>query len=1186
MLQTQSAEPREVELTSPVPAGHEPLWPAMGWWKHVLIAVLLFLVVFLSYSNSGIFSSRPGAWFSTSRYVGESGMVLDNKYIIEEYYKALLRQDPNHDLKSWKQVGLIFQNDYWWPKGISGLYRPITTFTYWIDYVLLTGKPDYKTEHNRTMLDKEGKPVPMSWRDYAYRYTANSPYGELSTYSYHWINLLLHWVNAVLVYFVSLTVIKRLWPAMFVAALFAAHPIATESVTNIIGRADLVAATATFGGLLLYIRGTRATGSWALPWVVGAALMLTFGVFSKESAAAIPLVFIGYDITYRWTFGNKELEGFPPLLAHGVLYLCAVLGIGLGLPALASFASTKLDAVKTLPTLWHWVIAITAMLIGLTPYVATLKLDRPMRVATLGGFTLCSAIACWFLPWWPLLIVAAVIGVELARGSLTSVNPRYRVTAHATLYLPLYFALIAMPVAALWGYRYMNWDTWDATGSVAAYADSVKFDRQMTGNTVIPPAPPPPGTIVTDDKKADKDRLITNPVRENGSWLAWNDYLGRPLSWVGLTAYQDWIERYLAASVAFGLGLLLHLTTCGSRVRSWINSGIKLMDWSDRDVLDLPTPRAVRSVALVGIALAAVVASFYSYWVGILLALIVALHEVILGTLTRAGRDREYRRDWHLIWNGFAINYLALIPPLIALFTVRAWVFANSSPAETPFLDNPIRGIWQVRELGLPSFEKELAAKPLLGMSLIECKMTAVKIMGRLLLLVSWPKTLCSDYSYAQIPNFSFTFKQGWDDVQGVLALIALVGIFIVSPFFLYKRNKALMFYIVFFFFAALPTSNFFLTIGSVMAERFMYLPLTGFTGALVIIVFWAAKKLWDVLDSKSVDNYFSASGAATAFLAGVVVLYAGRAWMRNFDWHSDKTLWEAAIVDSPKSFRCYQSLAFAYYEEHPTANIEKMINTARGAKPLVDVLPNHLNSSRLYLHLGMYYSIKAELNCGRRDDGSLYITPTAEQWYHNAVDVLEQGVQVDRAFNEVNKAKERLRGTDPALISDAGLGPIYGTLAMAYARLGNFDAAMKRLAYQRQLEPNEADSYMKMATIQLAQRKYDDAAVTLIECILIDPSRKEVWQTLAQLYSSANVQGAVISPDGVNVRLNLGNPVVRDNLCSAYRDFIRIFRRAHRDQMAQEARKAAVQRYDFPKTLFDDLFNEHVYTVTPEGLE
>ncbi|WP_428937262.1 tetratricopeptide repeat protein [Fontivita pretiosa] len=1223
------------------------LWPHVPLWSHALVAVALLLVVGLSFSNSF-----------------KSGMTLDNKYIIEEYYKALLRADPRHDLKSWKQIEYIFKNDYWWPKGISGLYRPVTTFTYWVDYVLLTGKPQYKTDDKgRVVRDAEGNPVPMSWYDYAH-----TPFRRLDTTSYHVINNVLHWINSILVYLVALMLLQRVWPAGFVAALFAAHPITTESVTNIIGRADMFAALVTFGGLLLYAKATRTRGSWALPWVVGLMLLTTFGLFAKESAAAVVLVLIVYDIAYRWrsddprhsgllglvkyallytlvmillpalsgsiladagvpqalpmplrialsipfaaavayyirmratvgiryaslaallgaalvqtvAFGfvpvyvlaligvvefvlrwiglhnTGRLAPLPMLIGHGVLYLLLV-GALVGLPLAASLRAAEMDLLSRLPQAGRWIYAGVLAAVGLVVYAALWQFDRRLRVVSLVVIAVASSAAAFLVPYWPLTITAPIAAIELCRGSLTSPSARYRVVAHSTLYLALFFALIGLPILALWFFRWKGWDTWEPAGSTLSF-----------------------------------------------HFWRWTDYLAWPISWLGLKEWAGWIERYLAASVVVLLGLSLHVLTASDQVRRWLNAhlGTRLPRAlrPPGEVFAVPTARSSRVLALIGVAIASIIASFYSYWLGILLAVVVGVHELILGTLTPRRQHPEYARDWSLVWNGFALAYVAMIPPLIAMAAVRDWVFRNSSPAETPFLDNPIRGIWMVKELNVPGFDAELLAKPLIGLSFVECKLTAVKILGKLLWLLTYPAHLSADYSWHQIPNFSYTFGNGFEDVKAIVALVAVIAIFIVLPYYTYHRSRATFFFILFFFAAALPTSNLLVTIGSVMAERFMYLPLAGFTAVVVMAVFAGLRWLWERHQLTDPDDFPWHRFVAGSLLTLLVCVYGVRAWFRNFAWESDVTLWEAARQVADRSFRTYQSLAFAYYEQYVEktvkgtppkqleGEIDRMIATAERAKPIVDVLPNHLNSSRLYLHLGMYYSLKGDLYTERRPDGSQVITSEARKWFQKAVDVLEQGSQVDRAFNEVNKAKQRLRGDPEKDITDAGLGPVYGTLGMAYTKLGQYDKALARLRYQRQLDPADIDPYLKIATVQLAQQRYDDAAVTLVQCILLDSARQEVWQTLIQLYGMAGERGlGTIVQENGQFKLNVSHPMVREHLCNAYREFVRVFRQAKRWQMAEDARKVAVDRYQFPRSLFDPLFEEKVLPVTPQGVQ
>src|SRR5207253_10344469 len=96
---------------------------------------------------------------------------------------------------------------------------------------------------------------------------------DVPTDGFHWVNLFIHCGNAILVYLLMLRLTARFWVAVATALLFATHPIATESVTNIIGRADLLAATTVLAGLLAYIRSTQAVGFRQILWLLLVALI-------------------------------------------------------------------------------------------------------------------------------------------------------------------------------------------------------------------------------------------------------------------------------------------------------------------------------------------------------------------------------------------------------------------------------------------------------------------------------------------------------------------------------------------------------------------------------------------------------------------------------------------------------------------------------------------------------------------------------------------------------------------------------------------------------------------------------------------------------------------------------------------------------------------------------------------------
>lgn len=205
--------------------------------RNALALVLLASLALVAYANSF-----------------QAGFPFDNRFLI--------LQDPRLRAASAENIGLIFSQNYWGRIWQGGIYRPLTTLSYLFNYAIL----------------------------------GNSfhPFG------YHVVNYLLHAMNAYLVYLVALVLLSNFRQALFMAALWALHPVCTESVTNIIGRADELAALSVLGSLLLYIRSTASKGRRKVAYLLGMMLLTAAGVFSKESAVTIAGLVVLYDFTYRY----------------------------------------------------------------------------------------------------------------------------------------------------------------------------------------------------------------------------------------------------------------------------------------------------------------------------------------------------------------------------------------------------------------------------------------------------------------------------------------------------------------------------------------------------------------------------------------------------------------------------------------------------------------------------------------------------------------------------------------------------------------------------------------------------------------------------------------------------------------------------------------------------------------------
>lgn len=131
-----------------------------------------------------------------------------------------------------------------------------------------------------------------------FSYWANRvAFGGSEPFGAHATNFALHWLNCVLLYAAMLAVLRNPWGAYFVAALFGVHPLATDAVSNIAGRPELLAAGAVIAGLLCAARSVETRGARRFFWLLLIALAQFVGLLSHDIAWALPLVLICFHLS-------------------------------------------------------------------------------------------------------------------------------------------------------------------------------------------------------------------------------------------------------------------------------------------------------------------------------------------------------------------------------------------------------------------------------------------------------------------------------------------------------------------------------------------------------------------------------------------------------------------------------------------------------------------------------------------------------------------------------------------------------------------------------------------------------------------------------------------------------------------------------------------------------------------------
>ncbi len=108
-------------------------------------------------------------------------------------------------------------------------------------------------------------------------------------------NILLHALNAALVFLLIRRLTNTVWPSFAGALLFAAHPMQVEPVLWITEFRGVLSASMTLGALLLWLRFRRTRGTLA---AVGASVCFAAALLSKPIAIVVPALVLA--IEFLW----------------------------------------------------------------------------------------------------------------------------------------------------------------------------------------------------------------------------------------------------------------------------------------------------------------------------------------------------------------------------------------------------------------------------------------------------------------------------------------------------------------------------------------------------------------------------------------------------------------------------------------------------------------------------------------------------------------------------------------------------------------------------------------------------------------------------------------------------------------------------------------------------------------------
>ena len=279
-------------------------------------------------------------------------------------------------------------------------------------------------------------------------------------WGYHFVSLLFHLLNGVLVLFVAEHVLRRVGVdpsrvrayAVLAATFFAVHPIQTQAVTYISSRSEVLSTFFYLLAFLLFIKAPdhRIGFLFSLP----IAAIAYLGLQSKETVISIPAVLLAYDFLIRAD------SSFRPVLARWRFYATFLAG-GAGVAYLLLTGPLSASVGGTLPghlTPWHYLLTQTRVIVYYIRLVLVpvgLNLDHdfapstsPFEPAVLVSSVLILGVIglAWYLRRRAALVSFSIFWFFLTLAPTSSIAPILDVIFEHRLYLPMIGLCFSFPL--------------------------------------------------------------------------------------------------------------------------------------------------------------------------------------------------------------------------------------------------------------------------------------------------------------------------------------------------------------------------------------------------------------------------------------------------------------------------------------------------------------------------------------------------------------------------------------------------------------------------------------------------------------------------------------------------------------------------------------------------------------------
>ncbi len=283
-----------------------------------------------------------------------------------------------------------------------------------------------------------------------------------------------------------------------------------------------------------------------------------------------------------------------------------------------------------------------------------------------------------------------------------------------------------------------------------------------------------------------------------------------------------------------------------------------------------------------------------------------------------------------------------------------------------------------------------------------------------------WERLIYIPYQYLQFLKITIfpyilnadrihTYPEHFFIIENLISVI-IFSAFIIFMIRFHNTYPILVFGILWYLVTLFTVINI-IPIAHPVAERYLYLPITGFCIIVSYLINTGVRKIYFHKNARILNT-------RTALLALLLIIYSTRTISRTRDWKDSETLWKVTLNHSPDSYRAHNNMGNVYSDKglYDKAISEYLISIKLNPKNEI----TYQNLGNVYLtQKRLDNAIHAYRSAIKYNEGfikaylSLGVAYFYKREFRMAISTWEEALKIDprnkEAMENIARAKERM---------------------------------------------------------------------------------------------------------------------------------------------------------------------------------